>query len=188
MTNRYLYPWETVIWVKSIYQPWPGLAPLHWMGWASWGLQAPWRLFSWQVGQEETTCLIVVWRPVPLKNLSSSLWRAFSPKWLVACKELNNFHWRFPGGKRSPSLWNHPIWSSWKPSLRVSLSVYEGVSGTFVCETKVETPIRPLSCKAALLAPWLAAWLPHATSMLPFLCPLQWTLKPWQADELTLRA
>ena len=100
------------------------------MGWASWGLWAPWELFNWQVGQEETP-LIVVWRPVPLKDLSSNLWRAFSPKQVMACKELTNFHWRFPGRKRSPSMLNHPIWS-WKPSLlalRVSLSVYEGVSG-----------------------------------------------------------
>ena len=51
------------------------------------------------------------------EDLSSNLWRAFSPKWLVACKELTNFHWRFPGRKMSPSFWNHPIWSSWKPSL-----------------------------------------------------------------------
>ena len=49
------------------------------MGCASWGLRAPWGLFFWQVGQEETTCLIVVWRPAPLKDLSSNLWRAFSP-------------------------------------------------------------------------------------------------------------
>ena len=26
------------------------------------------------MGQEETICLIVVWRPVPLKDLSSNLW------------------------------------------------------------------------------------------------------------------
>ena len=75
----------------------------------SWGLQAPWELFNCQVGQEETTCLIVIWRPVPLKQLSSNLWRAFSPKWVVACKELTNFLWRFPGRKRSPTLWNYPI-------------------------------------------------------------------------------
>ena len=75
--------------------------------------------------------LIAVWRPVPMKDLSSNLWRAFSPKWVVACKELTNFHWRFPGRKRNPSFWNHPKWSSWKPShlaLRVSPSVHEGVS------------------------------------------------------------
>ena len=95
--------------------------------------------FSWQGGQEETTCHIVVWRPVPLKDLSSNLWRPFSPKWVVACTELTNFHWRFPGRKRSPSFWNHPVWSSWKPSLlvlRVSPSIYEGVSGKLVCELR----------------------------------------------------
>ena len=117
MTNRYLYPWETGIWVKSICQSSPGYVSRRWMGWASWSLWAPWGLFNWQVGQEETTCLIVVWKPVPLKDLSSNLWRAFSPKWVVACKELTNFHWRFPGRKRSPSFWSHPIWSSWKPLL-----------------------------------------------------------------------
>ena len=52
---------------------------------------------------------IVIWRPVPLKDLSSNLLRAFSPKWVVTCKELTNFHWRFPGRKKSPSFWNHPI-------------------------------------------------------------------------------
>ena len=61
------------------------------MGWASWGLQAPWGLFNWQVGQEETTCLIVVWRPVLLKDLYSNLWRAFSPRRVVARKELTDF-------------------------------------------------------------------------------------------------
>ena len=150
------------------------------MGWASWGLWAPWELFNWQVGQEETTCLIVVWRPVRLKDLCSNLWRAFSLKCVVACKELTNFHWRFPGRKRSPFFWNHPIWSSWKLSLlalKVSLSVYEGVSGKLVCETKVATPITSLFCNAALLAAWLAAWFPCATSVLPFWCPLQWETK-----------
>ena len=74
------------------------LPVLSWVGpmllgsWASWGLQAPWELFNWQVGQEQTTCLIVIWRPVPLKDFSNNLWRAFSPKWVVACKELTNFH------------------------------------------------------------------------------------------------
>ena len=82
--------------------------PCHWTGWASWGLQAPCVLFNWQVGQEETTCLVVIWRPVPLKYISSNLWRAFSPKWVEACKELTNFQWRFPGRKRSSSFWNHP--------------------------------------------------------------------------------
>ena len=96
---------------------------------------------------------------------------------MVACKELTNFHWRFPGRKRSPSFCNHPIWSSWKSSLlalRVSPSVYEGVSGKLVCGTRVATPIRSLFCNAALLAVWSAAWFPHATSVLPFWCPLQW--------------
>ena len=161
--------------MKSICQSSPGYFPCHWTGWASWGLQAPWRLFNWRMEQEETTCLIVIWRPVPLKDLSSNLWRAFSPKWVVACKELTNFLWRFPGIKRSPSFWNHPIWSSWKPSLlalRVSSSVYEGVSSKLVCGTK-GNPIRSLF-NAALLAACSAAWFPHATSTLPFLCPLQW--------------
>ena len=120
---------------------------------------------------------IVVWRPVPLKDLSSNPWKAFSPKWVVACKELTNFHWRFPGRKRSPSFWNHPIWSSWKPlllALTISPSVCEGISGKLVCGTKVATSIRSLFCNAALLAAWLAAWFPHATSMLPFRCSLQW--------------
>ena len=80
ITNRYLYPWET-----DIYQSSPEQVPPHWMGWASWGLQAPWGLFNWRMGQEETTCLIVVWWPVPLKDLSSHLWRAFTPKWVMAC-------------------------------------------------------------------------------------------------------
>ena len=120
---------------------------------------------------------MVIWRVVPLKDLSSNLWRPFSPKWAVACKELTNFHWRVPGRKRSPFFWHHSIWSSWKPSLlalRVSPSVYEGVSDKLVCGTKVATPIRSLFCNAALLAAWTAAWFPHATSVLPFWCPLQW--------------
>ena len=144
---------------------------------ASWGLWTPWELFNWQVGQEETTCLIVLWRPVPRKDLSSNLWKAFSPKWVEACKESTSFHWRFPGRKRSSSLWNNPIWSSWKPSLlalRVSASVYEGVSGKLDCGTKVGTPIRSWFCNAALLAAWSGAWFPRATSVFPFWCPLQW--------------
>ena len=99
---------------------------------------------NWQMGQEETTYLIVIWRPVPLKDFSSNLWRAFSHKWVVAGKELTNFHWKFPGRKRSPSFWNHPMRSSWKPSLlalRVSPSVYEGVSGKLVHGTKVASPV-----------------------------------------------
>ena len=135
------------------------------------------RLFNKQVEQEETTCLIVTWRSVSLRDLSSNLCRAFSPKWAVACKELTKFHWRFPGRKRSPSFWNHPIWSSWKPSLlalRVSPSVYEGVSGKLVYGNKVAIPIRSLFCNAALLVAWLAVWFLHAISMLPFCCPLQW--------------
>ena len=144
--------------------------------WSSCSLQASWGLFNWHVGQEETTCLIVIWRPVPLKGLSSNLWRAFSPKWLVACKELTNFYWRFPGRKRSPFLCNYTIWS-WKPlllTLRVSPSVYEGVSGKLVCGTKVSTPIRSWSYNAALLSAWSAAWSLCAMSALPFWCPLQW--------------
>ena len=89
---------------------------------------------------------------------------------------VNQLPLEVPGRKRSPSFWNHPIWS-WKPSLlalRVSPSVYEGVSGKLVCGTKVATPIRSLFCNAALLAAWLAAWFPCATSVLPFWCPLQW--------------
>ena len=128
MTNRYLYPQETGIWVRSISQSSLGWVPHRWTGWASWGLWAPWGLFNWQVRQD-------------------NLWRAFSPKWVVAFKELTNFHWRFPGRKRSLSFWNHPIWSSWKPSLlalRVSPWGYEGVSGKLVCGTKVETPITSL--------------------------------------------
>ena len=140
--------WMYLSWLIGIYtleelpSGWsPSASPLldrsqcHWMGWANWDLWAPWGLFIWQVGQEEITCPVVVWRSVPLKDLSSNLWRAFSPKWVVACKELTNFHWRFPGRKRSPSFWNHSIWSSWKPSLlalRVSPSVHEGVSGKLV--------------------------------------------------------
>ena len=100
---------------------------------------------------KETACLIVVWSPVPLKDLFSNLWRAFSPLWVVACKELTSFLWRFPGRKRSPSFWNHPIWSSWKLP-----SVYDGVSGKLVCGTRVATPIRLLFCNAALLAAWSA--------------------------------
>ena len=146
------------------------------MDWANWGPWAPWGLFNRQVGQEGTTCF-VVWISVPLKDPSSNLCRAFSPKWVVANKKLTNFHWRFPGRKRSPSLWNHHIWSSWKPSLlalRVSPSVYEGVSGKLVCGSKVATPIRSWFCNAALLAAWSGAWFPRATSMLPVWCLLQW--------------
>ena len=104
--------------------------------------------FNWQVGH----CLRVIWRPVFLKDLSSNLWKAFSPKWVVACKELTNIHWKFSGRRRSPSLWD-PIWSSWKPSLialRVSPSVYEGVFGKLVCGTQVAAPITSLFCNAAL--------------------------------------
>ena len=143
-------------------------------------------LFNWQVGQEETTCLIVIWRPVLLKDLSSNLWRAFSPKWVVTRKELTNFHWRFPGRKTSPSFQNHPIWS-WKPSLlavNVYPSVYEGVSGKSVCGTKAATSIRSWFCTAALLAAWLASWFPHATSVLPFWCFLQWETET-SADRWT---
>ena len=96
---------------------------------------------------------------------------------MVACKELTNFHWRFPDRKRSPSFRNHPSWSSWKPSLlalRVSPSVYEGVSGILVCGPKVAAPIRSLFCNAALFASWSAAWPLCTTSVLPFWCPLQW--------------
>ena len=95
----------------------------------------------------------------------------------VACKKLTNFYWRFPGRKRSPSFWNHPIWSSWKPSLlsiRVSPSVYEGVYGKLVCGTKVAIPIRSWLCNNALLAAWSATWFPRATSVFPFWYPLQW--------------
>ena len=124
------------------------------MGWDSWSLWAPWGLFNWQVWQEKTTCLTVIWRPVPLKDFSSNLWRAFSLKWVVACKELTNFHHRFPGcGKKAPLLLEPPIWSSWKPSLlalRVSPSVYEGVSGKLVSGTKVIAHIRSWICIAAL--------------------------------------
>ena len=114
---------------------------LYWTGWASWGLWAPWGLLNWQVGQEETTCLIVVWRPVPLKDLSSNLWRAFPPRWVVSCKELTNFHWRFPGRKRSPSFWNHPIWSSWKPSL---LAFFFGIIDTFESILKRWMKLEPI--------------------------------------------
>ena len=166
------------------------LVPHGWTGWASSVLRAPWALFNWQVGQEETTCLIVVCRPVPMKDLSSNLWRAFSHKWVVACKELTNFHWRLPGRKRNPSFWNHPRWSSWKPSclaLRVSPSVFEGVSGKLVCGAKVATPIRSLFCNAALLAGWSAAWFPCATSVFPFWCTLQWETETSVADGLPPR-
>ena len=64
--------------------------------------------FSWQGGQVEATCLIVVWRSVLLKELSSNLWRAYSPKWVVAYKELTNFHWRFPGRKGVPHFGTIP--------------------------------------------------------------------------------
>ena len=59
-------------------------------------------LFNWKVGQEETTYLIVIWRPLPLKDLSSHLWKAFSPKCVVACKELTNFHWSSQAEKGVP--------------------------------------------------------------------------------------
>ena len=111
------HSWEIGLRVKSICPSSPGQVPRCWMGWASCGLRASWGLLNRQVGQEETTCLIVVWRPVPLKDLSSNFWRAFSPKWVVTCKELANFHWQFLGRKRSPFFWNHPVRSSWKSSL-----------------------------------------------------------------------
>ena len=142
------------------------------MGWASWGLRAPWGLFNWQVAQEETTCLIVVWRPAPLKDLSSNLWRAFFPKWAMACKELIKFHWRFPGRKKSPSFWNHPIWFSWKLSLlalRVSLSVYEGVSGKLVCGTKVQfSSVQSLSCVWLFAIPCSMPGIPVHHQLLEF--------------------
>ena len=58
----------------------PLLSRSHVIGWA--GPAGVFELLgdNWQVGQEETTCLMVVWRPVPLKDLSSNLSRAFSPK------------------------------------------------------------------------------------------------------------
>ena len=117
---------------------WVGNTPLDGLG--HWGLRAPWGLFNWQVKQEETTCLIVIWRPVPLKDLSSNLWRAFSPKWVVAYKKLTNFRWKFPSRKRNPSFWNHPIWSR-KPlllALRVSPSVYEGISDKLIYGPKMQ--------------------------------------------------
>ena len=112
------------------------------------------------------------------------LWRTFLvifgepfPIWVVENKELTNFHQRFPGRKKkSPSFWNDPIWSSWKPSLlalRVSPSVYEGVFGKLDCGTKGANPVRSLFCNATFLAAWLPAWFPHANSMLPFWCPIQ---------------
>ena len=85
MIGKYLYPWETGIWVKSICQSSPGCVPRLWMATVSWGLWAPWGLFNWQV-EHENTCLIVIWRPVPLKGLSNNLWRAFCPKWVVPCR------------------------------------------------------------------------------------------------------
>ena len=151
------------------------------MGWASWGLCNPWGLFNWQVRQEETTCFIVVWKPVPLKNLSSNLWRAFSPKWVVACKELTNFHWKFPGRKRSSSLWNDPIWSSWKPSLlalRVSPSVYERVSVKLVCGINVATPIKFLFCNAALCC-LISCLVPLCYFHAPFLAWRSFTVGNW---------
>ena len=174
MTSRYWYTWETGIWVKSICQSSPGPMPLDRLG--QLGSSSSLGVVLLASGTRGDSLPYSPWRPVPLKDLSGSLWRAFSPKWVVACKELTNFHWRFPGRKRSPSFGKHPIWSSWKPSLlalRVSPSVYEGLSGKLVCGTKVATPIRSLFCNAALLAAWLVAWFPRATSMLPFRCPSQ---------------
>ena len=108
MTNRYFYLEKLASgWSPSASPLLAGPTPLDGLGQLG-SLSSLWG-FSWQVGQEETTCHIVVWRPVLLKDLSSNLWRAFSPKWVVACKELTNFHWRFPGRKKSPSYWNHPI-------------------------------------------------------------------------------
>ena len=157
------------------------------MGCASWGLRAPWGLFFWKVGQEETTCLIVVWRPAPLKDLSSNLWRAFSPIWVVACKELTNFHWRFPGRKRSLLEPCHMIFSKALTLRFESPSVYEGVSDKLICGTKVATPIRSLFCNAGLLAAWSAAWFPHATSVLLFWCLCNGRLKPQRTNGLPPR-
>ena len=118
-----------------------------------------------------------MWRPVPLKDLSSDLWRAFSPKWVVTYKELTNFHWRVPGRKRSPSFWNHPLMIILK-ALTLSFKSFTfsmwGISGKLIGGTKVVTPVRSLFCNVALLAAWLVVWFPHAPSMLPLWCPLQW--------------
>ena len=146
----------------------PSASPLlgrsHVIGWAG-----PAGVFELLGG-----CLIDKWdkrRPCALQLFGGLfLWRIFlvifgGPKWMVACKKLTNFHWRFPGRKRSPSFRNHPIDLK---SLRVSPSVYEGVSGKLVCGTKVATSIRSLFCNAALSAAWSVAWFPHTTSGLPF--------------------
>ena len=49
------------------------------------------------------------------------------------------------------------------------------------------SPIRSLFCNAALLAAWSAACFTHATSVLPFWCPLQWEIETsvgrWTASK-----
>ena len=147
------------------------------MGWASWSFWAPWELFNWQVGEEETSCLVVVWRPVPLKDLSSNLRRAFSSKWVVACKELTNFPLDGPRHKKESLLLEPPHMILLK-ALTLSFKSFTfsmwGISGKLIGGTKVVTPVRSLFCNVALLAAWLVVWFPHAPSMLPLWCPLQW--------------
>ena len=195
--------WMYLSWLVSIYtfekveSGWsPSASPLldrsHVIGWA--GLAGVFKILGdclLASGTRETACHIVVWRPVPLKDLSSDLWRAFSSKWVVVYKELTNFHWKFPERKRSPSFWNHPIWSSWKPSLlelRVSPSVFEGVSSKLVCGTKGVAPIRALFCNAALLAAWSSAWFPHALPCSLFGVLYSGRLKPQRAKGLPIGA
>ena len=124
------------------------------MGWASWGLRAPWGLFNWHVGQEKTTCLIVIWKPVPLRTFLvifggpfplNEWWHVRSYPTSIGGSQAEKGVPPFgvtPCDLLGPSLL----------ALRVSPSVYEGVSGKLVHETKVETHIRSLFCKAALLA------------------------------------
>ena len=113
--------------------------------------------------------------PVPLKDLSSNLWRPFSPKCVVACKDLTKFHWKFPVRKKSPFFGTTP-YDLERPSLlalRVSISVYEGISGKLFCGTQVATPIRTLFCNAALSC-LIGCMFPSCHFVLPVWCPLQW--------------
>ena len=83
---------------------------------------------------------------------TSNFWRAFSPKWVVTCKELINFHWRFSGRKKSPSFWNHPIWSSWKPSL-LSLRVHLQYMKKFLANWSVELRWQSLLSHCSVILP-----------------------------------
>ena len=132
------------------------------------GSLSSWGLFNWP--------LIAVWRAVPMKDLSSNLWRAFSPKWVVT-RRVNQLPLEVPRQKKE-SLPLEPPQMIFLKALTLSFkSLTFSAWRSFcklICGTKVTTPIRSLFYDAALLAAWSAAWFPCATSVIPFWCPLQW--------------